>query len=69
MLGVRLMAGRGAGFTMPGMGGELAGARVMVGLLGPVELGPAGGVMAPVAQPRLTRRNRPGPGLGWVGSA
>jgi len=35
------------------MGGELAGARVMVGLLGPVELGPAGGVMAPVAQPRL----------------
>ena len=35
------------------MGGELAGARVMVGLLGPVELGPAGGAMAPVAQPRL----------------
>ncbi len=27
--------------------------RVTVGLLGPVELGPAGGVMAPVAQPRL----------------
>ena len=25
----------------------------MVALLGPVELGPAGGVMAPVAQPRL----------------
>src|SRR5690349_9701199 len=31
---------------MPVMGGELAGARVMVGLLGPVELGPAGGVAA-----------------------
>src|SRR5689334_8202626 len=38
---------------MPVMGGELAGARVMVGLLGPVELGPAGGVMAPVPQPQL----------------
>jgi len=38
---------------MPGMGGDAAGARVMVGVLGPVELGPAGGVMAPVAQPRL----------------
>jgi predicted ATPase/DNA-binding SARP family transcriptional activator len=35
------------------MGGDLAGARLMVALLGPVELGPAGGVMAPVAQPRL----------------
>ena len=38
---------------MPGMGGDAADARVTVGLLGPVELGPAGGVMAPVAQPRL----------------
>ena len=38
---------------MPGMGGDAASARVTVGLLGPVELGPAGGVMAPVAQPRL----------------
>src|SRR5690349_17007519 len=38
---------------MPGMGGDAADARVMVGLLGPVEIGPAGGVMAPVAQPRL----------------
>jgi DNA-binding SARP family transcriptional activator len=35
------------------MGGDAAGARVMVGLLGPVEIGPAGGVMALVAQPRL----------------
>jgi DNA-binding SARP family transcriptional activator len=35
------------------MGGDAADARVMVGLLGPVEIGPAGGVMAPVAQPRL----------------
>jgi predicted ATPase/DNA-binding SARP family transcriptional activator len=38
---------------MPVMGGDLADARLMVALLGPVELGPAGGVMAPVAQPRL----------------
>ncbi len=38
---------------MPGMGGDAADARVMVGLLGPVEIGPAGGVMASVAQPRL----------------
>jgi len=35
------------------MGRDLADARLMVALLGPVELGPAGGVMAPVAQPRL----------------
>jgi DNA-binding SARP family transcriptional activator len=35
------------------MGGDAAGARVAVGLLGPVEIGPADGVMAPVAQPRL----------------
>src|SRR6266550_2228769 len=38
---------------MPSMGGDAMEARVMVGLLGPVEIGPAGGVMAPVAQPRL----------------
>jgi DNA-binding SARP family transcriptional activator len=38
---------------MPGMGGDAADTRVMVGLLGPVEIGPAGGVMAPVPQPRL----------------
>src|SRR6516164_6993330 len=43
----------GGGSTMPGMGGDAAGARVVVGLLGPVEIGPAGGVMAQVAQPRL----------------
>jgi DNA-binding SARP family transcriptional activator len=35
------------------MGVDAADARLMVGLLGPVELGPAGGVMPPVAQPRL----------------
>jgi len=39
--------------TMPVMGGDRADARLMVGLLGPVEIGPAGGVMAPVPQPRL----------------
>src|SRR5215472_17283465 len=38
---------------MPGMRGDAVDARVMVGLLGPVEVGPAGGVLAPVAQPRL----------------
>jgi DNA-binding SARP family transcriptional activator len=38
---------------MPGMGGDAADTRVLVGLLGPVEIGPAGGMMAPVAQPRL----------------
>ena len=37
---------------MPVMGGDPAGG-VAVALLGPVEIGPAGGVMAPVAQPRL----------------
>jgi predicted ATPase/class 3 adenylate cyclase len=37
---------------MPVMGGDPAGG-VAVALLGPVEVGPAGGVMAPVAQPRL----------------
>jgi len=38
---------------MPVMGSEAAGTGVMVALLGPVEIGPAGGVMTPVAQPRL----------------
>jgi predicted ATPase/DNA-binding SARP family transcriptional activator len=38
---------------MPDMGGDAADARLMVGLLGPVEIGPARGPMAPVAQPRL----------------
>jgi len=35
------------------MGGEPADGGVVVALLGPVEIGPAGGVMAGVAQPRL----------------
>jgi DNA-binding SARP family transcriptional activator/tetratricopeptide (TPR) repeat protein len=35
------------------MGGGAAEARVMVALLGPVETGPAGGVLAGVPQPRL----------------
>ena len=38
---------------MPVMGGDRADAGLVVGLLGPVEIGPAGGVMTPVAQPRL----------------
>ena len=38
---------------MPVMGGDPAGGGVVVALLGAVEVGPAGGVMAPVAQPRL----------------
>ena len=38
---------------MPVMGGDPGGGGVVVALLGPVEVGPAGGVMAPVAQPRL----------------
>src|SRR6516165_8048775 len=38
---------------MPVMGGDAAEARVMVALLGPVEIGPAGGVLAGVPQPRL----------------
>ena len=38
---------------MPVMGGDAAHSRVMVALLGPVEIGPAGGVLAGVAQPRL----------------
>src|SRR5215470_6237282 len=43
----------GGGFTMPVMGADPARGGLTVGLLGPVEIGPAGGVMAPVAQPRL----------------
>ena len=35
------------------MGGDRAGADLAVALLGPVEVGSAGGVMTPVAQPRL----------------
>ena len=38
---------------MPVMGGDRSDAGLVVALLGPVEVGPAGGVMAPVAQPRL----------------
>ena len=38
---------------MPVVGADPDDARLVVGLLGPVEIGPAGGVMAPVAQPRL----------------
>ena len=38
---------------MPVMGGDRSGAGLLVALLGPVEVGPAGGMMAPVAQPRL----------------
>ena len=38
---------------MPGMGRDAVDARVMVGLLGPVEIGLSGGPAAPVAQPRL----------------
>ena len=38
---------------MPVMGGDRAGAGLVVAVLGPVEIGPAGGVMTPVAQPRL----------------
>ena len=38
---------------MPVMGGDRSDAGLVVALLGPVEIGPAGGVMAPVAQPRL----------------
>jgi DNA-binding SARP family transcriptional activator/DNA-binding CsgD family transcriptional regulator/tetratricopeptide (TPR) repeat protein len=35
------------------MGGERRGAGLVVALLGPVEIGPAGGTMAPVGQPRV----------------
>ena len=38
---------------MPGMGRDAVDAWVMVGLLGPVEIGLPGGPTAPVAQPRL----------------
>ena len=38
---------------MPVMGGDRADAGLVVALLGSVEIGPAGGVLAPVAQPRL----------------
>ena len=38
---------------MPVMGGDRSEAGLLVALLGPVEVGPAGGMMAPVAQPRL----------------
>ena len=38
---------------MPVMGGDRSDAGLVVALLGPVEVGPAGGVMASVAQPRL----------------
>jgi DNA-binding SARP family transcriptional activator/tetratricopeptide (TPR) repeat protein len=37
---------------MPGMGTDSAGAGLAVRLLGPVEIGRAGGVVAPVAQPQ-----------------
>src|SRR5215813_9932979 len=51
--GGRRMAGRGWRITMPVMGGERGGADLVVALLGPVEIGAAGGVMSPVSQPRL----------------
>lgn len=35
------------------MGSNAADTGLVVGLLGPVEIGMAGGVMTPVAQPRL----------------
>ena len=38
---------------MPVMGGDRPGGGLAVALLGPVEIAPAGGVMTPVAQPRL----------------
>jgi class 3 adenylate cyclase len=38
---------------MPVMSGDRSDVGLVVALLGPVEVGPAGGVMAPVAQPRL----------------
>ena len=47
------MAAGGSGFTMPVMGGDHADAGLVVALLGPVEIGLAGGAMTPVAQPRL----------------
>ena len=61
---LRLLVGLGApgrwpwqpgssGFTMAVMGGDRADADLAVALLGPIEIGSAGGVMTPVAQPRL----------------
>jgi DNA-binding SARP family transcriptional activator/DNA-binding CsgD family transcriptional regulator/tetratricopeptide (TPR) repeat protein len=47
------MAGLGRGFYDAGMGGDAAGGGLVVGLLGPVEVGPTGGALALVAQPRL----------------
>src|SRR6516225_4530342 len=44
---------RDGGLRMPVMGGDRAGAGLVVALLGPVEIGPAGGTMAPLSQPRL----------------
>ena len=38
---------------MPVMGGDGADAGLVVALLGSVEIGPVGGVLMPVAQPRL----------------
>ena len=38
---------------MPVMGGNRSDVGLVVALLGPVEVGPARGVTAPVAQPRL----------------
>jgi hypothetical protein len=38
---------------MPVMGGDRADARLWVALLGPVEVGPAGGGTTSVSQPRL----------------
>src|SRR6266704_437504 len=38
---------------MPVMGGDRADAGLVVALLGPVEIGPAGSTMTPVARPRL----------------
>jgi hypothetical protein len=40
-------------FYDAGMSSEAAGGGVLVGLLGPVEIGPAGGMMAEVPQPQL----------------
>ena len=45
--------GRSSRFTMPVVDGDPADARLLVALLGPVEIGPAGGLMAGVAQPQL----------------
>jgi DNA-binding SARP family transcriptional activator/tetratricopeptide (TPR) repeat protein len=52
-VGERGWQARDVGFTMPVMGGDPAGVGLVVALLGPVEIGPSGGVMTPVGQPRL----------------